>query len=64
MDAILDSFDGNSSMIIVTHQIHQMQRLMDRAVVLKEGRIIGNGLCEELVMRYGKPLEEIVREMK
>ena len=63
MDAILDNFDPESSMIVVTHQIHEMERLFDRVVVLKEGRIVGSGICEELIEKYGKPLEEIVRGM-
>ena len=63
MDAIIDNFDSESSIIVVTHQIHEMERLFDRVVVLKEGRIVGSGICEELIEKYGKSLEEIVRGM-
>lgn len=63
MDALFDNFDSESSIVIVTHQIHELARLFDRVIVLKEGRVVGSGLCEEMVERYGKPLEEIVREM-
>lgn len=63
MDAILDNFDPESSMIVVTHQIHEMVRLFDRVVVLKEGKIVGSGICEELIEKHGKSLEEIVRGM-
>lgn len=64
MDSILDNFDSESTMIVVTHHIHDMERLFDNIIVLREGRIVGSGECEDLMERTGKPLEEIVRSMK
>ena len=51
MDAILEGFDYRSSIVIVTHHIHDMERLFDSIIVLKKGRVVGEGLCEELVAR-------------
>jgi len=64
MDAILDNFDRDSSIIVVTHLINEMERLFDRIMVLKEGRLAGNESCDELLACHNKPLEEIVREMR
>lgn len=64
IDAVLDNFDRDSSIIIVTHLINEMERLFDRVMVLKEGRLVGNEHCDELVTRHSKSLEEIVREMR
>lgn len=64
IDALLDSFNRDSSIIVVTHLINEMERLFDHVMVLKEGRLVGNKCCDELVARHGKPLEDIVREMR
>lgn len=64
MDAILENFDPGSTMVVVTHLIHEMERLFDRVVVLKGGRVVGDEPCDALIGRFGKPLEEIVRELR
>ena len=64
MDAILDSFDRNSSIIVVTHLINEMERLFDRIMVLRQGRLVANEDCDELMARHSRPLEEIVRELR
>ena len=63
MDAVLDNFDRGSSIIVVTHLINEMERLFDRIMVLREGRLAANADCDELVAEHNKPLEEIVREL-
>ena len=61
LNSILENFDFRGVMIIVTHFIGEMERIFDTAMVLKEGRLVAYGPCDELEGSEEKSLEEIVR---
>ncbi len=49
--------------LFTTHEIAEMERLMDKAVLLQDGKIIRSFDCE--VMRYeeGKSVRDVMREV-
>ena len=63
LDEVLNRFDSRSTILIVTHLIHEMERIFDSVVVLRGGRLAGASSCDRLKERYRQPLEEIVKEM-
>ncbi len=54
---------NNSSMIIVSHQPEEIEKLSDRILVLKEGKIILETTPKEVIEKYGATdifMEEII----
>jgi len=63
LDMILDSLDGESSMIITTHLVRDMERLFDEVIYLKDGDVFLKGNAEDLRAAHGKTIEDIYREI-
>lgn len=63
LDTILDNFNPEGTMIIVTHLIRDVERLFDTVMVLKKGKITGFEDCDKLRSRYGSTLEEVMKEL-
>lgn len=63
IDAILDSFGEESSMIIVTHLISEIEKLFDDACVLKDGKITLYKNCDELRAEFGGTLQDAVKDI-
>ena len=61
LNAILENFDFRGVMIIVTHFIDEMERIIDTAMVLKEGKLAVYAPCDQLEGNEELSLEEIVR---
>lgn len=63
LDMILDNLDGDSSMIITTHLVRDMERLFDEVIYLREGDVFLKGNAEELRASHGKTIEDLYREI-
>ncbi len=63
LDMILDNLDGESSMIITTHLVRDMERLFDEVIYLKDGDVFLKGNAEDLRAAHGKTIEDIYREI-
>ena len=63
LDAILESLSENSSMIITTHYIGELERIFDEVIFLGDGKIIENGDAEELRIKYQGSIDEIYRKI-
>lgn len=63
LDMIVDNLDGESSMIITTHLVRDMERLFDEVIYLREGEIFLKGNAEDLRASHGKTIEDIYREI-
>lgn len=61
IDAILDSFDGDASMIITTHLIREVEKLLDDVCVIKDGKAALYRGCDEIRAEYGAGLEDAVK---
>lgn len=63
LDTILENFDPGSTIIVATHLISEIERLFDSVVVLKRGKVIMNGGCDDVRARYGAGLEAVMKEV-
>lgn len=62
LDLILDNFNPEGSMIIVTHLIRDIERLFDSVIVMKHGEIVAFEDTDAL-RAQGNSLEEVLKEM-
>ena len=63
LDLILENFNPKGTMLIVTHLIHDIERLFDDVIVLKEGRVETFTASDSLRAQYGGSLEEALKAM-
>jgi ABC-2 type transport system ATP-binding protein len=58
----LESFrrERGATILLASHNMSEVERLCDRVVMLKQGRIVDDGSPDELLARYGRRnLEEV-----
>ena len=63
LDAIINNYNENSSMLITTHLVRDMESLFDDVVFLKDGEIILKGNAESLREEKGKQIDDIYKEV-
>ncbi|WP_032122088.1 ABC transporter ATP-binding protein [Clostridium amazonitimonense] len=63
LDAIINNYNENSSMIITTHLVRDIERIFDQVSFISEGKIILSGNAEELREKRGKSIDELYREV-
>lgn len=56
LDAILEMYSPASTLLISTHMISEIERILDRAIALKDGRVLFDENVEQLRERSGKSL--------
>ncbi|MBU3087225.1 ABC transporter ATP-binding protein [Clostridium gasigenes] len=63
LQAILKGFSFESSMIITSHLINEVESLLDEVYFLKEGKIMLSGNAEDLRSEKNMTIDEIYREV-
>lgn len=63
LDTILSNFEEGSSMLISTHLISDIERILDRAVFMRDGDIFLDEDAENLRARTGHSVDEEFREV-
>ena len=63
LGAILKGFSYESSIIISSHLINEVERILDEVHFLKEGRIVLSGNTEEIRNEKKMTLDEVYREV-
>lgn len=63
LDTILKNYNKNSSIILSTHLIHDVERIFDRVLFLKEGQIIMDDAVDNLREEKGMSMDELFREV-
>ena len=63
LDAIINSFNENSSMIITTHLVNDIERIFDDVAFISDGEIVLQGNAEELRRDKKKSIDELYREV-
>lgn len=63
LDTILTNFDEGSSVIISTHLISDIERILDEVIFIDKGRIVLTEDCDTLRNREGGSIDEIFRRM-
>ncbi|MCJ7688698.1 MAG: ABC transporter ATP-binding protein [Clostridiaceae bacterium] len=63
LDTIISSFNEESSMIITTHLVNDIERIFDEVAFISEGEIVLTGNAEELRTSRNKSIDELYREV-
>ncbi len=63
LDAIINNYNKDSSMIITTHLVRDIERIFDHVSFISEGKIILSGNAEELREERGKSIDELYRDI-
>jgi ABC-2 type transport system ATP-binding protein len=63
IDTILENYNTEGSVIISTHLITDVEKLLDEVVFLKEGEIILSGDTEDLRVKKKRSIEGIYKEV-
>ncbi|MPQ32865.1 ABC transporter ATP-binding protein [Clostridium estertheticum] len=63
LNAIVNNFSKESSMIITTHLVNDIERIFDDVAFISEGEIVLEGNAEELRTSKKKSIDELYREV-
>ncbi|WP_025640220.1 ABC transporter ATP-binding protein [Schnuerera ultunensis] len=63
LDAIINNYNENSSMLITTHLVRDMENIFEDVVFLKDGEIVLTGNAETLREEKGKQIDDIYKEI-
>lgn len=63
LDTILSNFNENASVIISTHLISDIERILDEAVFIDKGKIVLQSDTDELRKKENASIDEIFRRM-
>ncbi|MGF7057554.1 ABC transporter ATP-binding protein [Brassicibacter mesophilus] len=63
LDAIINNYAEDSSMIITTHLVKDIERVFDDVAFISNGKIVLSGNAEELRLSKGKSIDELFREV-
>lgn len=63
LDTIIKNYSDNSSILLSTHLIHDVERIFDRAIFLKDGEIVIQDDVDVLREQHGKSMDELFREV-
>ena len=63
IDTILENYNPEGSVIISTHLITDVEKLLDEVIFLKEGEIILSGSTEDLRVEKKRSIEGIYKEV-
>lgn len=63
LDALVEFYEEDSSILISTHLVSDIERIFDEVLLLKEGKLVLHSEVEELRLRHGKSIDELFREV-
>lgn len=63
LDLIIEKFNPDSMMIISTHLIADVERILDDIIFIKKGKIILTGSADDIRETNQKSIDELFREM-
>jgi len=63
LDAIVEYYNEDSSIIISTHLVRDIERIFDEVVFIREGEIVMHEEVENLRMKYGKSVDDMFKEV-
>lgn len=63
LHTILKNFDENSSILITTHLIQDVETIFDQVLFLNQGKIVIDGEVDEIREKYGKSIDGLFREV-
>lgn len=62
LDGILRNLSEDSLLLIATHLVHDLEPILDSAVMMRHGRVLLRGDVDDLRHQYSASLDQIVKE--
>lgn len=62
LDMIMDSFGEEKTIIISTHIVSDIERILDDVIMIQDGKIHLQGGADELREQYGKTINDIFKD--
>lgn len=63
LNALMEFYEEDSSILISTHLVNDIERIFDEVIFLKSGEIVLQREVEELRLERGKSIDELFREV-
>ncbi|WP_094096387.1 ABC transporter ATP-binding protein [Paenibacillus physcomitrellae] len=63
LDAILEFYDEDSSIVITTHLVRDIERIFDQVALIRNGELVLMDEVETLRTKTGKSVDELFREV-
>lgn len=63
LDVILSNYDPESTILISTHLISDIEKILDQAVFIRDGKIMLNSSVDDIRMNEGKSVDALFREV-
>lgn len=63
LDAIVEFYNEDSSLIISTHLVSDIERIFDEVIFIRSGEVVMQEEVENLRIRYGKSVDDMFREV-
>ena len=63
INIILSNISERSTILISSHLVDELEKIVDSAVYMKDGSIVTGGDAEDIRTRYGKSLVDIYRDI-
>ncbi|MDU2242964.1 MAG: ABC transporter ATP-binding protein [Paenibacillus sp.] len=63
LDAIVEFYNEESSLVISTHLVRDIERIFDEVIFIRGGEIVMQEEVENLRIRYGKSVDYMFREV-
>ena len=63
LDALMEFYEEDSSIVVTTHLISDMERIFDTLVMLKDGSVALQGEVEQIRIDTGKSIDQLFKEV-
>nr|WP_211296496.1 ABC transporter ATP-binding protein [Paenibacillus donghaensis] len=63
LNALVEFYEEDSTILLSTHLITDIERIFDDVIFIKEGEVVMNSAVEELRLHHGKSVDEMFREV-
>jgi ABC-2 type transport system ATP-binding protein len=63
MTAILENTNEDNSMIISSHLVNEIEKILDEVIFIKDGEIVIMGAAEDIRSEHGKSIVELYKEV-
>ena len=63
MDVIISNYDPDATIIISTHLISDIEKVLDQAIFIKNGQIVLNSSVDDIRSNEGKSVDALFREV-
>lgn len=63
LDAIVEFYNEDSSIIISTHLVRDIERIFDEVIFIRDGEVVMHDEVENIRLKHGKSVDEMFKEV-